>query len=54
MNTKTFIETTPSNCGPNDVSGFVIGTANVPQIPANKWAGTAPVSYTHLTLPTQA
>ena len=34
--TNAFIDITPKSCGPNDVSGFVIGTANVPQIPANK------------------
>ena len=43
-NTKTLIEITPNNCVPNDVSGFVIGTARVPQIPANKWAGIAPTT----------
>ncbi len=36
MNTNALIEITPSNCAPNEVSEFVIGTAKVPQIPANK------------------
>ena len=43
-NTNTFIEITPKNCDPKFVSGFVSGTANVPQIPANKCAGTAPTT----------
>ena len=44
INTKIFIETIPNNCDPKEVSGFVSGTASVPQIPANKWAGIAPTT----------
>ena len=44
MNTKALIETTPSNCVPNEAPEFVIGTAKVPQIPANKCAGIAPTT----------
>ena len=44
INTNAFIEITPSSCAPNETSGFVIGTASVPQIPANKCAGTAPTT----------
>ena len=43
-NTKAFTEMTPRTCAPNETSEFVIGTANVPQIPANKCAGTAPTT----------
>ena len=42
--TNALIDITPKSCGPNDVSGLVIGTANVPQIPANKCAGIAPTT----------
>ena len=44
MNTNALIDITPSNCAPKFVSGLVIGTASVPQIPANKWAGIAPTT----------
>ena len=44
------IESTPINCALNDASAFVNGTASVPQIPANKWAGIAPTTSSSLKL----
>ena len=44
IKTKALIDITPKSCGPNDVSELVIGTAKVPQIPANKCAGIAPTT----------
>ena len=38
-NTKMLIDSTPINCALNDASVFVNGTANVPHIPANMFAG---------------
>ena len=42
--TKPVTLMTPSNCDAKLVSVFVIGTASVPQIPANKWTGIAPTT----------
>ena len=44
MNTNAFTDTTPINCALKLASAFVAGTINVPQIPANKCAGTAPTT----------
>ena len=39
-----FTDSTPINCALIAASEFVTGTINVPQIPANKCAGTAPTT----------
>ena len=36
INTNTFMDITPRSCVPKFALELVIGTANVPQIPANK------------------
>ena len=48
--TNTLIETTPSNWVPNFAPEFVIGTANVPQIPAKPCTGIAPTTSSILNL----
>ena len=49
-NTKMLIDSTPINCALNEASVFVNGTANVPHIPANMWAGIAPTTSSSLKL----
>ena len=44
MNTVPLIAITPKSWVPKFAAEFVIGTANVPQIPANKCAGTVPTT----------
>ena len=41
---KMQTEAVPINCVPKDVSEFVKGTTNVPNIQANIWTGIAPTT----------
>ena len=49
-NTKILIDSTPIICALKFASEFVNGTARVPQIPANMWAGIAPTTSSSLKL----
>ena len=44
------MDITPRSCVPKLALELVIGTANVPQIPANKWAGIAPTTSSTMML----